>query len=387
MICADVIDASEAAASLPAGSGGTAAEAARLDVTDRQACFALVDDIVARHGRLDILCNNAGVAQPIEDIVDSEESVIDRVLAVNVKGVINCTAAASRPMKAQGFGRIVNTASQVGKRAWPGWGVYSASKFAVIGVTQVAALELAKDGITVNAICPGTMVTDMMYTGFGEAAETAGANRDELIAAHAASIPLGRMGTARRHGAHGRLDRVRRRRLHHGRAVQPDGRRGGLLLMATPPFDHLGILVDDLDEAIPRWERLLGVTFMAARTVHVDRMVEADGSEGELDLRIAFSVDGPPRYELLEVVGDGVYGPGNAGGLHHVAILSDDVEGERERMVALGARVIGGQYRPDGSAIVCYLDRGVLDGLPVELLDAPVADAIGAWVRGEEATP
>ncbi len=151
---------------------------------------------MARHGRLDILCNNAGVAQPIEDIVDSAEATIDRVLAVNVKGVINCTAAAARPMKAQGYGRIVNTASQVGKRAWPGWGVYSASKFAVIGVTQVAALELAKDGITVNAICPGTMVTDMMYTGFGEAAQTAGADRDELIATHAAGIPLGRMGTA-----------------------------------------------------------------------------------------------------------------------------------------------------------------------------------------------
>ena len=196
VVCADVIDASETAASLPAGSGGTAAEAARLDVTDRQACFALVDDLVARHGRLDVLCNNAGVAQPIEDIVDSAEATIDRVLAVNVKGVINCTAAAARPMKAQGYGRIVNTASQVGKRAWPGWGVYSASKFAVIGVTQVAALELAKDGITVNAICPGTMVTDMMYTGFGEAAQTAGADRDELIATHAAGIPLGRMGTA-----------------------------------------------------------------------------------------------------------------------------------------------------------------------------------------------
>jgi catechol 2,3-dioxygenase-like lactoylglutathione lyase family enzyme len=157
--------------------------------------------------------------------------------------------------------------------------------------------------------------------------------------------------------------------------------------MATPPFDHLGILVPDLDEAIPRWERLLGVTFMAPRSVHVDRMVEADGSEAELDLRIAFSVDGPPRYELLEIVGDGVYGPGNAGGLHHVAVLSGDVEGERDRLVGLGAEVIGAQYRPDGSAIVVYLDRGILDGLPVELLDAPVADAIAAWVEGQEATP
>jgi len=157
--------------------------------------------------------------------------------------------------------------------------------------------------------------------------------------------------------------------------------------MATAPFDHLGVLVPDLDEAIPRWERLLGVTFMAPRSVHVDRMVERDGSEGELDLRIAFSVDGPPRYELLEIVGDGVYGPANAGGLHHVAILCRDVEGERDRLVALGAQVIGGQFRPDGSAIVAYLDRGILDGVPVELLDAPVADAIAAWVSGEEATP
>jgi catechol 2,3-dioxygenase-like lactoylglutathione lyase family enzyme len=157
--------------------------------------------------------------------------------------------------------------------------------------------------------------------------------------------------------------------------------------MATQPFDHLGILVHDLDDAIPRWERLLGITFMAPRSVHVDRMVEADGSEAELDLRIAFSVDGPPRYELLEVTGDGVYGAGNADGLHHVAVLCPDVEAERDRLVAHGARVIGAQYRPDGSAIVVYLDRGVLDGLPVELLDAAVADAIAAWVRGEEAAP
>ena len=145
VVCADVIDASETAASLPAGPGGTAAEAARLDVTDRQACFALVDDIVARHGRLDILCNNAGVAQPIEDIVDSDGGDHRPRAGRQRQGRDQLhRAAAARPMKAQGYGRIVNTASQVGKRAWPGWGVYSASKFAVIGVTQVAALELPR---------------------------------------------------------------------------------------------------------------------------------------------------------------------------------------------------------------------------------------------------
>src|SRR2546430_946046 len=86
-------------------------------------------------------------------------------------------------------------ATPVGKAAWPGWGIYSASKAAVIAITQVMALELAPYGVTVNCICPGTMVTDMMRTGFGEAARSAGRDVDELIREKAESIPLGRMGT------------------------------------------------------------------------------------------------------------------------------------------------------------------------------------------------
>jgi NAD(P)-dependent dehydrogenase (short-subunit alcohol dehydrogenase family) len=190
VICADLLDAGETAASIPKG------EAIPIDVTDRAGVAAAFDDVVARHGRIDILVNNAGVAQPITDAIDADEAVFDRVFAVNVKGVLNCSAAAVKHMRGQGGGKIINMASQTGKQSWPGWGIYSASKFAVVGLTQVMALEHVDDGITVNAICPGTMVSDMMYTGFGEAAATAGADRDEMIAEKAASIPMKRMGTA-----------------------------------------------------------------------------------------------------------------------------------------------------------------------------------------------
>jgi NAD(P)-dependent dehydrogenase (short-subunit alcohol dehydrogenase family) len=190
VFCADIGDAAETAASI------AGAEAIQLDVTDAAAVETAFGHIVAKHGRLDILCNNAGVAQPIADVVDTDEEVFDRVFAVNVKGLLNCSRAAIRHMRAQGGGKIINSSSQTGKQSWPGWGVYSASKFAVVGLTQVMALEHVKDGITINAICPGTMVSDMMYTGFGEAAANAGGERDAMIAEKAASIPMGRMGTA-----------------------------------------------------------------------------------------------------------------------------------------------------------------------------------------------
>jgi len=78
------------------------------------------------------------------------------------------------------------------------------------------------------------------------------------------------------------------------------------------PFVHIGVLVPDLGEAIERYFRL-GVSFMDPLSVHVDRLVE-DGEETQLDLRIVFSHQGPPQWELLEITGDGIYGPHHAGG-------------------------------------------------------------------------
>ena len=195
VVCADVLDASRVADSLPATSDGRRSRAAHLDVTNTAQVEDTVASIVAEYGSLDILANNAGVSQPIASMLDTTDEVIDRVFAVNVRGVIACSRAAGRAMAEKGWGRIVNTASQVGKVAWPGWGTYSASKAAVIAVTQVMALELAPHGVTVNCICPGTMLTDMTRTGFGAAADETGRPLEELLREKAESIPLGRLGS------------------------------------------------------------------------------------------------------------------------------------------------------------------------------------------------
>jgi catechol 2,3-dioxygenase-like lactoylglutathione lyase family enzyme len=150
-------------------------------------------------------------------------------------------------------------------------------------------------------------------------------------------------------------------------------------------YVHLGIMVRELEPAIARFEQL-GLTFMEPRSVHVDRLVE-NGRETELDLRIAFSLEGPPHWELLEAVGDGIYGPQHVGGIHHVAVLHPDPEGRLRELERDGFRLTAAQYRPDGSMIVGYLDPADLDGARIELIHAPVQDAILAWIVGEDATP
>ena len=120
--------------------------------------------------------------------------------------------------------------------------------------------------------------------------------------------------------------------------------------------------------------------------MHVERLVEGD-RETSLDLRIVFSKEGPPHWELLEAVGDGVYGPRHVDRLHHVAILDPEPARRRDALVRQGFREVAAQYRGDGSIIVSYLDPADLHGIRVELLDAPVQDAILAWIAGEDATP
>jgi catechol 2,3-dioxygenase-like lactoylglutathione lyase family enzyme len=155
--------------------------------------------------------------------------------------------------------------------------------------------------------------------------------------------------------------------------------------MNDPPYVHIGVLVNDLAAAIARYS-LLGLTFMDPRTVRVDHLVE-DGRETSIDLRIAFSHQGPPHWELLEAVGEGVYGSRHAEKLHHVAVLDADPARRRDELLREGFREVAAQYRPDGSIIVAYLDPADLHGVQVELLDAAVQDAILAWLAGEDAAP
>ena len=189
VVIADVIDGSETAAGLT----GSDHEYRELDVTDTPAVERLMASVREELGSLDILVNNAGVSQPIGTVVDTPDEVIDRVFAVNVRGLIACSRAAARIMLEQGRGRIVNIASQTGRRAWPEWGVYSASKFAVVGITQAMAQELAPT-VAVNAICPGTMLTDMTRTGM-RGSLSPGDTVEASIERKAATIPFGRLGT------------------------------------------------------------------------------------------------------------------------------------------------------------------------------------------------
>jgi NAD(P)-dependent dehydrogenase (short-subunit alcohol dehydrogenase family) len=190
VVVCDVLDGSATIASL----GGSGHEFRPLDVTDTGAVERTMTSVREDLGSLDILVNNAGISQPISTVVDTPDEIIDRVFAVNVRGLIACSRAAARVMLALGHGKIINMASQAGKRAWPDWGVYSASKFAVVGITQVMAQELAPT-IAVNAICPGTMMTDMTRTGFSGSLAP-GDTLEAALARKAATIPFKRLGTA-----------------------------------------------------------------------------------------------------------------------------------------------------------------------------------------------
>ena len=153
----------------------------------------------------------------------------------------------------------------------------------------------------------------------------------------------------------------------------------------TAPFSHIGVLVDDLDEAIERWTRL-GLTFMEPKTVRVERLVE-NGTETAFDLRITFSYEGPPRWELLEAVGDGVYGAQHGEGLHHVAEVVEDPIPRMQELERAGFPMVAAQYRPDGSMIVGYLQPGDLNGIRLEVIGTQVDEAIEGWLTGEDVAP
>jgi 3-oxoacyl-[acyl-carrier protein] reductase len=119
----------------------------------------------------------------------------DFVNDVNAKGIFLCCKAVLEPMLKRGRGRIINIASDAGKTPWVTEAHYCASKHAVIGLTKVLALELAKDNIRVNAICPGWVDTPMSRQVFRDLAKIENKTEDQVIKELAAKIPVGRLGT------------------------------------------------------------------------------------------------------------------------------------------------------------------------------------------------
>lgn len=152
------------------------------DVTDAQAAKALVDAAVKELGGLDILVNNAGITRDGLAMTLKEED-FDAVVATNLKGAFLCAKAAARPMMRARYGRIVNLTSVVALRGNPGQVNYCASKAGLIGMTKSLARELGSRGITVNAVAPGYIQTDMT----ADMPDTA---KEAMLA----SVPLSRSG-------------------------------------------------------------------------------------------------------------------------------------------------------------------------------------------------
>ena len=140
---------------------GTQAHVHPCDVTDRAAVHTMVDAAVAAMGGVDVLVNNAGVYHAAR-LVDTEPEAFDRVMQVNVYGAWHVLQAVLRHMQAQRRGQVVNIASTAGKWGSMNQSAYNASKHALVGLTRCAALEMGGFNVTVNAICPGFVETDML---------------------------------------------------------------------------------------------------------------------------------------------------------------------------------------------------------------------------------
>jgi 3-oxoacyl-[acyl-carrier protein] reductase len=182
VVCWDVAgDLAAETARLVSGSGSEGV-AYTVDVTDPQGVTAAAEAVVKRFSRMDILINNAGITRD-NLLIRMTPEQWDQVLAVNLKGAFLCTRAFARQMMKQRSGRIVNIASVVGLMGNAGQANYSASKAGLIGLTKSVARELSSRSITVNALAPGFIETDMTR-------ELNEQNKDAFLQA----IPLGRYG-------------------------------------------------------------------------------------------------------------------------------------------------------------------------------------------------
>ncbi len=190
VVVADVdVDGGQETVRIIESAGGTA-QFVRADVSQAAEVAALVEQAVAAYGRLDCALNNAGIQGDIKQTAECSQENWDRIIATNLTGVWLCMKHEIPHMLSQGGGAIVNTASNFGLVGSNGMPAYSASKHGVLGLTKTAALEYAKSGIRVNAVCPGPVQTPLVDKVLAAQPELG----DQIIKAIEAREPVGRMG-------------------------------------------------------------------------------------------------------------------------------------------------------------------------------------------------
>jgi NAD(P)-dependent dehydrogenase (short-subunit alcohol dehydrogenase family) len=165
-------------------AGATGGLAVPTTVEDEASVAALFATCVARLGPPDVVVNNAGVTGPVAAVADLELAAFDETMAINVRGVILCLKHAIRAMRAGGKGgAIVNMSSLMGLKGYPMRSAYTASKFAVIGITQAVAHEVGPHGIRVNALCPGAVSGELMDRVIAARAKAEGRDPAEIVKA------------------------------------------------------------------------------------------------------------------------------------------------------------------------------------------------------------
>jgi 2-hydroxycyclohexanecarboxyl-CoA dehydrogenase len=183
----DVQGETAAGSAAELAAGGARAVGLAADVTDRTSLRAAVDAVESELGPVGALVNNAGW-DTLARFVEGPPELWDRVIAINLKGVLNATHAVLEGMIARGRGRIVSISSDAGRVGSSGEAVYSACKAGVIGFSKALAREVARHGITVNCVCPGPTETALL------ASVMAGEQGGKVLAGMRRTIPLGRLG-------------------------------------------------------------------------------------------------------------------------------------------------------------------------------------------------
>jgi NAD(P)-dependent dehydrogenase (short-subunit alcohol dehydrogenase family) len=190
--CMDLLQEENQAVAAECESVGAEALALSCDVTDPQSVRACVQATLAQWGRIDALITSAGIytGTPLTEVPLAQWQ---RLIDINLTGVFLCNQAVAPTMMAQNSGSIINISSMAGKTSWPATAEYSASKTGVIGLTRSVAMELAEYGVTVNAVCPGNTLTEMVRNVAAKQGEMSNMTGEEWLQMRANDCPMNRL--------------------------------------------------------------------------------------------------------------------------------------------------------------------------------------------------
>lgn len=190
--CLDIADEANEASAGQCGEVGVEALALHCNVADPASVKIVIEETMAKWGRVDVLVAAAGIYSG-SPLIEVSLPQWQRLLDINLTGVFLCNQAVVPIMIAQKSGSIINLSSMAGKTSWPASAEYSASKSGVIGLTRSVAMELAPYGATANAICPGNTMTDMVKYVASQVAPRDGLSQEEWLRMRANDCPMKRL--------------------------------------------------------------------------------------------------------------------------------------------------------------------------------------------------